>query len=56
MEQTPIRTVEMVRAIRDCIYEETRQLSREELKDFIARESGKISAAKKASSSDQSAV
>jgi hypothetical protein len=32
------------------------ELSQEELKDFIARESGKISAAKKASSSGQSAA
>jgi hypothetical protein len=38
MEQTPIRAVEMVRAIRDAIYEETKDLSREELKDFFARE------------------
>jgi hypothetical protein len=56
MEQTPIRTVEMVRAIRDRIYEETKQLSREELKDFIARESRKTCGANKASSSGQSAA
>lgn len=38
MKKTPIRTVEMVRAIRDAIYEETKHLSREELKEFFARE------------------
>jgi hypothetical protein len=38
MKQAPIRTVEMVRTIRDAIYEETKQLSREELKEFFARE------------------
>lgn len=38
MKQTPIRAVEMVRAIRDAIYEETKHLSREELKGFFARE------------------
>jgi hypothetical protein len=38
MEETPIRAVEMVRAIRDAIYEETKDLSREELKEFFARE------------------
>ena len=38
MEQTPIRAVEMVRTIRDAIYEETKDLSREELKAFFARE------------------
>lgn len=38
MGETPIRAVEMVRAIRDEIYEETKDLSREELKEFFARE------------------
>jgi hypothetical protein len=38
MDETPIRAVEMVRAIRDAIYEETKDLSREELKAFFARE------------------
>jgi hypothetical protein len=38
MNETPIRAVEMVRAIRDAIYEETKGLSREELKAFFARE------------------
>lgn len=39
MKQTPIRAVEMVRAIRDAIYEETKDLSREELKAYFAHES-----------------
>ena len=38
MKQTPIRAVEMVRTIRDAIYEETKHLSREELKGYFARE------------------
>jgi hypothetical protein len=38
MEQTPIRAVEMVRSIRDAIYEETKHLSREELIAYFARE------------------
>jgi hypothetical protein len=38
MEKTPIRAVEMVRSIRDAIYEETKNLSREELKAYFARE------------------
>jgi hypothetical protein len=37
MEQPSIRAVEMVRAIRDRIYEETKDLSREELKEHFAR-------------------
>lgn len=39
MNQTHVNAVEMVRAIRDAIYEETKSLSREELKEFFARES-----------------
>lgn len=38
MEQTPTRAVEMVRTIRDAIYEETKDFSREELKAYFARE------------------
>jgi predicted transcriptional regulator len=38
MEQTPTRAVEMVRAIRDAIYEETKDLSQEELKQYFTRE------------------
>jgi hypothetical protein len=56
MEQTPIQTAEMVREIRDRLYEETKQMSREELKSFITRESRKAGGAKKASSSGQSAA
>jgi hypothetical protein len=39
MKKTHIKAVEMVRTIRDAIYEETKSLSREELKKFFARES-----------------
>ena len=39
MNQTHVNAVEMVRTIRDAIYEETKDLSREELKEFFARES-----------------
>jgi hypothetical protein len=38
MKQTHVNAVEMVRTIRDAIYEETKSLSREELKEFFARE------------------
>ena len=41
MSKTNIRAVEMVRSIRDQIYEETKQLSPEEFMAFIARESAK---------------
>ena len=39
MDENPIRTVEMVREIRDRLYEETKDLSREEFRAFILRES-----------------
>jgi hypothetical protein len=42
VKETPIRAVEMVRAIRDEIYEETKDLSREELKAFFAREAAEM--------------
>jgi hypothetical protein len=38
MEKTEIRAVELVRAIRDQLYEETKELSAEEFQAFIARE------------------
>jgi hypothetical protein len=38
MEPTQIRAVELVRAIRDQLHEETKHLSREELKAFYAHE------------------
>jgi len=37
-----IHAVEMVRAIRDQLYEETKLLTPEELRAFIAREAGKV--------------
>jgi len=42
MKQSSIRAVEMVRTIRDAIYEETKDLSREGLKAFFARESAAL--------------
>ena len=36
MEAEPMRAVELVRAIREQVYEETKHLSREELKAYIA--------------------
>lgn len=42
MDETPIHAVEMVRSIRDQLYEETRQMSPEEFMEFIAREAGKV--------------
>ena len=42
MEPKPIQAVEMVRAIRDAIYEETKDLSREELKAYFAREAAAL--------------
>ncbi len=41
MSKTNIRAVELVRSIRDQIYEETKQFSPEEFIAFIARESAK---------------
>lgn len=38
MKPTPIKSVELVREIRDAIYEETKALSREELKAYFERE------------------
>ena len=38
MKETEIRALELVRGIRDQIYEETKSLSPEELRAFIARE------------------
>ena len=44
MERTGIRAVEMVRAIRDQIYEDTKGLSREEFIAFIRRKASKVTA------------
>lgn len=38
MGPKPIQAVEMIRGIRDAIYDETRDLSREELKAYFKRE------------------
>jgi hypothetical protein len=42
MKPSSIQAVEMVRTIRDAMYEETKDLSREELKAFFARESAAL--------------
>jgi hypothetical protein len=42
MESNPIQTLEMVRGIRDAIYEETKDLSREDLKAYFAREAATL--------------
>jgi hypothetical protein len=44
MKETPIKAVEMVRAIRDRMYEQTRDMTPEEYLDFIAREAAKAKA------------
>jgi hypothetical protein len=41
MGTSEIRAIEMVRSIRDELYRETKQLSAEDLKAFIAREASK---------------
>ncbi len=42
MEPESVQAVEMVRTIRDAIYEETKDLSREELKAYFAREAAAL--------------
>jgi hypothetical protein len=49
METTTIHAVEMVRAIRDRMYEETKDLSQDEFLAFIAREAAKATRADAAS-------
>lgn len=44
MEKTEIQTMKMVRAIRDQLYEDTKDLSREELIEFIRRTAAKVTA------------
>lgn len=56
MEQTPIRAVEMVRTIRDAMYEETKHLSREELKVFFAREGAAMREASERSQPDSASA
>jgi proteasome lid subunit RPN8/RPN11 len=41
MDETPIKAVELVRSIRDQMYEETKGMSPDEFMAFIAREAGK---------------
>jgi hypothetical protein len=40
MDETPIKAVELVRSIRDQMYEETKDLSPDEFIAFITREAG----------------
>lgn len=44
MEEAPIKAVELVRSIRDEMYEEMKELSPEQLQAFIAREAQKANA------------
>jgi len=53
--RAPIRAVEMVRTIRDAIYEETKDLSREELKAYFAREAAAMRQENRDGESAQSA-
>lgn len=41
MKEAPIHAIEMVRSVRDQLYEETRQMTPEEFKEFVMRESEK---------------
>jgi hypothetical protein len=53
MEETEINAVEMVRAIRDRMYDETKDMSREEFLAYIRRKAARVldQAAEKRSSS-----
>jgi hypothetical protein len=42
MEKTEIHTVEMVRTIRDQMYEETKEMTREEFLDYIHGEAAPL--------------
>jgi hypothetical protein len=46
MNEAPIQAVELVRSIRDEMYEEIKGLSAEELKLFLAREAGRSTTAR----------
>lgn len=41
MEEATIQAIEMVRSIRDQLYEETRLMTPEEFREFVTRESEK---------------
>jgi hypothetical protein len=56
MTMDEIRAVEMVRSIRDELYEEAKQFSAEELKAFIAREASKATQKERNSSSRRPAA
>ncbi len=42
MSKTEIRAIELVRSIRDQLFEETQQLSPDEYRAFIAREAARV--------------
>lgn len=42
MDETPIRAIELVRSIRDQLYEETKGMTADEFKEFVTRESEKV--------------
>jgi len=42
MDKTEIRSIEMVRAIRDQIYDETKEMSPEEFMAYIARSAARL--------------
>lgn len=42
MEEAPIQAIEMVRSIREQLYEETRRMTPEEFVEFVTRESEKV--------------
>lgn len=48
MDEAPIKAVELVRGIRDEMYNEMKELSTEELQSFIAREARKATSAQSA--------
>lgn len=41
MDEAPIHAIEMVRSIRDQLYEETRLMTPEQFKEFVLQESEK---------------
>jgi hypothetical protein len=41
MDETPMRAIEMVRSIREQLHEETKGMTSDEFKEFVAREAGK---------------
>jgi DNA polymerase II large subunit len=42
MEEAPVQAIEMLRSIRDQLYEETRRMTPDELMELVTRESAKV--------------